>query len=330
MSLIVTLVLLVGNAFFVGAEFALIASRPTTLTAEGESSRRVRWALSAMGQLPTMIAGVQLGITICTLGLGAVAEPAVAHLLEPVAHAVGLPERFVHPVALVVALTFVTYLHTVFGEMVPKNLALAGPEKSVVWLGPPMLAFCAATKPLLVALNAASAWILRRFGIEETEAVKSAYTVDEFAGLISESQAGGLLEESDHARLSGALTLGRSTAAEVMRPWTSVVTVTDDLTNGDLENLAYRNDLSRFPVVARQGRRIRGFVHIKDVLGADREAAIAAGEIRPLPVVRGDRMLGDLLPQMRRAAVHIVLVAEAGTPLGIVTLDDVLAAIVGR
>ncbi|GLZ77161.1 membrane protein [Actinorhabdospora filicis] len=330
MGLVVTLVLLIGNAFFVGAEFALIASRPTTLEPEAESSRRVRWALSAMGQLPTMIAGVQLGITICTLGLGAVAEPAIAHLLEPIAEWAGLPERMVHPVALIVALTFVTYMHTVFGEMVPKNLALAGPEKSVVWLGPPMLAFCAATKPLLVAMKAISAWILRRFGIEATESVKSTYTVDEFAGLISESQAEGLLEDADHARLSGALALGRSTAGEAMRPWASVVTVTDDLTNGDLEALAYRNDMSRFPVVARQGRRVRGFVHIKDVIGADRDARIADGVIRPLPVVARDRMLGDLLPQMRRAAVHIVLVAEAGAPLGIVTLDDVLEALVGR
>ncbi|GIG69820.1 hemolysin family protein [Phytomonospora endophytica] len=332
MSLVLTAVLLLGNAFFVGAEFALIASRRTVLETQTDS-RRVRWALSAMGQLPLMIAGVQLGITICTLGLGAVAEPAIAHLLEPVAHAAGVPEGAVHPVALIIALTFVTYMHTVFGEMVPKNLALAGPERSVVWLGPPMLAFCAATKPLLVAMKALSAWILRLFKIEAAEAVKSTYTVDEFAGLISESQAEGLLEKSDHARLSAALELGQKHARDAMRPWAGVTTVTDDTGNETLEALACSSGLSRFPVIARQGRRIRGFVHIKDVINVDpakRAKALDPGAIRPLPAVPPDRSLGDLLLQMRRAAVHIVLVAEGGAPLGIVTLDDVLAALVGR
>ncbi|MEV0649161.1 hemolysin family protein [Phytomonospora sp. NPDC050363] len=332
MSLVLTAVLLLGNAFFVGAEFALIASRRTALEAHADS-RRVRWALSAMGQLPLMIAGVQLGITICTLGLGAVAEPAIAHLLEPLAHAVGLPEDFVHPVALIIALTFVTYMHTVFGEMVPKNLALAGPEKAVVWLGPPMLAFCAATRPLLLAMKALSSWILKLFKIEAAEAVKNTYTVDEFAGLISESQAGGLLEESDGARLSAAIELGQRHASDAMRPWAGVTTITDDTTNEKLEELACASGLSRFPVIARQGRRIRGFIHIKDVIGvdpADRARAIDPGRIRPLPAVPPDKSLGDLLLQMRRAAVHIVLVADSGSPVGIVTLDDILAALMGR
>ncbi|MEU5674002.1 CNNM domain-containing protein, partial [Micromonospora sp. NPDC047753] len=150
-ELLVTVLLLLGNGFFVGSEFALIASRRTVIEPLAAGSKRARWALSAMNQIPLMIAGAQLGITVCSLGLGAIAEPALAHLLEPPFHAAGLPERAVHPVAFVLALGVVVFLHTVVGEMVPKNITLAGPEVSALWLGPAMLAFCVATKPLLLA-----------------------------------------------------------------------------------------------------------------------------------------------------------------------------------
>ena len=157
-KVLLTILLLLGNAFFVASEFALIASRRTVIEPLVASSRRAAWALSAMSQIPLMIAGAQLGITICSLGLGAIAEPALAHLFEAPLHALGLPASAAHPIALVVALGIIVYLHTVVGEMVPKNIAIAGPERVVLWLGPPMLAFCTATKPLLLAMK----WLARR------------------------------------------------------------------------------------------------------------------------------------------------------------------------
>src|SRR6185436_2608778 len=144
-DLFLTALLLLGNAFFVGSEFALIASRRTAVEPLAATSKRARWALSAMNQIPLMIAGAQLGITICSLSLGAIAEPALAHLLERPFAAARLPEDAVHPVAFLLALGIVVFLHTVVGEMVPKNLALAGPERAVVWLGPFLYGFCLAT-----------------------------------------------------------------------------------------------------------------------------------------------------------------------------------------
>jgi CBS domain containing-hemolysin-like protein len=328
----ITVALLLGNAFFVGGEFALIASRRTVIEPMAVTAKRARWTLSAMNQIPLMIAGAQLGITICSLGLGAIAEPALAHLLEGPFHALGLPDGAVHPVAFVVALGFVIFLHTVVGEMVPKNITLAGPELSALWLGPAMLAFCVATKPLLLAMKWASRQVLRLWRIEATDAVKTVFTAEELAGLVSQARTEGLLGSEEHARITGALALHRRTAADALQPWSSVTTVAEDVSPASLEVLATRTGRSRFPVVERSTRRVLGFVHVKDILGyegASRRAPIPWEVVRPLPVVPPERTLADLLLAMRRARRHMVLVSDGRAPLGVVTLDDVLTAVVG-
>jgi CBS domain containing-hemolysin-like protein len=331
-ELLVAVGLLLGNAFFVGSEFALIASRRTVVEPLAARSRRARWALSAMNQIPLMVAGAQLGITICSLGLGAIAEPALAHLLEQPFHAFGMPADAVHPVAFVLALGVVVFLHTVVGEMVPKNITLAGPEPSALWLGPAMLAFCRATKPLLLAMKWISTRFLRLWRIEATDAVKTVFTAEELAGLVSQARTEGLLDPEEHARITGALALHRRTAADALRPWAEVTTVADDVSPATLEALATRTGRSRFPVVERSTRRVLGFVHVKDVLGyegADRHAPVPATLVRPLAVVPPEETLADLLLAMRRQRRHMVLVGDGRAPLGVVTLDDVLTAIVG-
>jgi CBS domain containing-hemolysin-like protein len=329
-ELLVSLVLLVGNAFFVGGEFALIASRRTVVEPMASRSQLARWSLRAMDQIPLMIAGAQLGITICSLGLGAIAEPALAHLLEAPFDAIGLPERMRHPVALVLALGVVVFAHTVVGEMVPKNLTLAGPERAVLLLGPGMLAFCTATKPVLVALRWLAKAILRLRGIEAPDAVKTVYTADELGNLVAQARAEGLLDPEEHARISGALALLRRTAGDAIRPWSEVTTVVDDVSPASLEVLASRTGRSRFPVIDRSSRRVVGFVHVKDILGvsgAARRAPIDRALVRPLAVVPPERTLADLLVAMRRDRRHIVLVSDGRAPLGVLTLHDVLGVI---
>jgi CBS domain containing-hemolysin-like protein len=329
-TFLISVILLLGNGFFVGAEFALIASRHTVVEPMAARSRMARWALSAMNQIPLMIAGAQLGITICSLGLGALAEPALAHLLERPFAGLGLPEQAVHPVAFLLALGVVVFLHTVVGEMVPKNVALAGPERSVLLLGPPMLAFCVATKPLLVAMKWVAKVILRMWGIQAKDAVKTVYTAEELAGLVTQSRTEGLLDPEEHARISGALNLHRRTAGDAMRGWSAVTTVAEDVSPASLEVLATRTGRSRFPVVERSSRRVLGFVHIKDVLGMTgpaRREPIPPQLLRPLGVVPPDRPLAELLLAMRRERRHIVLVSDGRAPLGVVTLHDVLGMI---
>jgi CBS domain containing-hemolysin-like protein len=330
---LVTALLLVGNALFVGGEFALIASRRTAIEPLAATSQRARWALSAMSQIPLMIAGAQLGITICSLGLGAIAEPALAHLLEGPFAAAGLPDNVVHPVAFVLALAVVVFLHTVVGEMVPKNITLAGPETSALILGPFMLGFCTATRPLLAAMRWASRQVLALFKIEATDAVKTVFTAEELAGMVTQARSEGLLGTEQYARIHAALGLNDRTAADTLRPWSGVTTVADDVSPATLETIATRSGRSRFPVVQRESRRVLGFVHIKDILGyagAQRSQPIPADIIRPLAVVPPDRTLADLLLTMRRDRRHILLVSDGRTPLGVVTLDDVLHAVVGE
>jgi CBS domain containing-hemolysin-like protein len=333
-ELVVTAVLLIGNALFVGGEFALIASRRTALEPLAATSQRARWALSAMNQIPLMIAGAQLGITICSLGLGAIAEPALAHLFEGPFQRAGLPEGAVHPVAFVLALGVVVFLHTVVGEMVPKNITLAGPERSALILGPFMLGFCTAFKPVLNAMRFASRQFLALWKVEATDAVKTVFTAEELAGMVTQARAEGLLGTEQYARIHAALGLNNQTAADTLRPWSGVTTVADDVSPADLETIATRSGRSRFPVLQRETRRVLGFVHIKDILGYDdaahRQSPIPPEVIRPLAVVPPDRTLAELLLTMRRDRHHIILVSDGRVPLGVVTLDDVLHAVVGE
>jgi len=333
-ELFLTVLLILGNAFFVGGEFSLIASRRTVVEPLAATSRRARVALRAMNDIPLMIAGAQLGITVCSLGLGAIAEPALAHLFQAPFEALGLPSSVQHAVAFTLALGVVVYVHTVVGEMVPKNLTLAGPEAAVLWLGPPMLAFCVATRPVLVALKWMSTRILRLWRIEATEAVKTVFTAEELANLVTQARSEGLLDPEEHARIEGALALRIRTARDAMRPWGDVRTVPAEVSPAELEVLAATTGRSRFPVVDRGTRRVIGFVHVKDTLGLgaqglpSRVEPIPGSLVRPLGVVRPDHTLGDLLIRMRRERRHIVLVSDGGTPLGLLTLHDVLGVLV--
>src|SRR3982750_965900 len=247
-EVLVTILLLLGNGLFVGGEFALIASRRTALEPLAATSKRARWALAAMSQIPIMIAGAQLGITICSLSLGALAEPSLAHLLEGPFGSIGLPEDAVHPVAFVLALGVVVFLHTVVGEMVPKNITLAGPERSALILGPFMLAFCTATKPLLNAMRWASRTVLKLWKVEATDSVKSVFTAEELAGMVTQARSEGLLGSEQYARIHAALGLNDRTAADTLRSWSGVTTVADDVSPATVETIATPSGRRRLPV----------------------------------------------------------------------------------
>jgi CBS domain containing-hemolysin-like protein len=214
-------------------------------------------------------------------------------------------------------------------------VTLAGPEAAVLWLGPPMLAFCIATKPVLLAMKWLSKTILRIWSIEAQDAVKTIYTAEELASLATQASTEGLLDPAEQARIQGALALHSRTARDAMRPWREVTTVNIDALTSELEALAARTGLSRFPVVRRlpptNGRptlKVEGFVHVKDALGHSGEGGrLPTDMLRRLVSVPPDRTLADLLLSMRRHGQHIVVVADGSTPLGLLTLHDVLAVI---
>ncbi len=327
-----TLVLLLGNGFFVGAEFALVSARRSIIEPMVDGgSRRAATTLHAMERVSLMLAGAQLGITVCSLLLGSLSEPAISHLIEPVFEAIHVPEGFVHPIAFVIALGLVTILHVVIGEMVPKNIALAAPEKSALWLGPPLAGVVTGLKPIIATFNWIANHSLRLVGVTARDEVASVFTRDEVAGMVAESHREGLLEQDDRELLEGAISFEDRTASAVVLPVAELLTVGPGVTPDGVEMLAVASGFSRFPFV-REGEMV-GYVHVKDVLTiAERDAALPDALVRRLPDVRCDQSLRSVLESMRAEGSHLVRArdAETGETVGVVAMEDVLEELVGE
>ncbi|TQS46024.1 hemolysin family protein [Cryptosporangium phraense] len=328
-----TVGLLLANAFFVAAEFALISARRTSIEPRAAAgSRAARTTLRAMENVSLMMAGAQLGITICSLALGAVGEPAVAHLIERPFSALGMPDDLLHPVAFAIALFLVVALHVVIGEMVPKNIALAGPDRAALLLAPPLAMVVVALKPVIVALNALANGILRLLRVEPKDEVTSAFTRDEFADAVTESRKAGLLEPAEHTLLTSALSLDERTVRRVALPLSSLVTVPASATLEFVEDTAARTGFSRFPVVDAGGAPA-GYLHLKDVVidteteGVPYDATIPPDLVRPLPTVSPDATIREGIATLRASGAHLALLDDG---VSLVALEDMLEELVGE
>ncbi|MBA8794516.1 CBS domain containing-hemolysin-like protein [Friedmanniella endophytica] len=334
LGLLLTVVLLALNALFVGSEFALVSARRARIEPLAErGSRRARSTLKAMEEVSQVMAAAQLGITVCTLALGAVSEPVIAHAIEPLFAAAGVPESFVHPIALVLATALVVWAHVVLGEMVPKNLALVGPERAALVLGPFMRVVVIVVKPVVVALNAVANTAMRLFRVEPKDEVGSTFTQEEVAGMVEESRREGVLDEHEYGLLTGALQFESSTATSVQLDPESLVTVARGVTPAEVEQLSARTGWSRFPVRAEDGE-LSGYLHLKDVLEVDetaRTTPVPEKRIRPLATVPGRASLAEALQIMQRRGAHVARVADVrGEVTGVVMLEDVLERLVGE
>jgi CBS domain containing-hemolysin-like protein len=332
-ALVAAVILLLANAFFVAAEFAVLAARRTRLEQlEAEGRSGARRALANARQLSLMLSGAQLGITMASLGLGYVAEPAVARLLEGPLQAAGVPAALSHTLAFVVALTIVVFLHMVIGEMVPKNIAISEPERSALLLAVPLRAYMVVFGPLIRLLNVLANGGLRLLGVEPRDELVVAHTAEEIGSMLTASRREGLLEEFEHRLLSGALGFAGRTVGAVMVPRDRVVAVPVDSTPEAVESIVVERGHSRVPVYGDDLDAVIGFVHAKDLLDLG-----AAHRYRPLPrrlvrrmlVVSPERTLQQVLVAMQRARLHFAVVVEGGRTAGIVTLEDVLEELVG-
>ncbi|MFD2083035.1 Hemolysin, contains CBS domains [Actinopolymorpha cephalotaxi] len=331
-ALILSLVLLAANAFFVGAEFALVSVRRSQIEPLVEAgSRRARSTMWAIRRVTLMMAGAQLGITLSTVGLGAVAEPALAHLIQPAFETVGVPHALLHPVAIVIALLVVVALHVVLGEMVPKNIALAAPDRAALALGPPLRAMVRAIRPVITGLNGAANGVLWLLRVTPQDEVDDAVTHEEVGHLLAESRNEGLVDEDEHRLTTEALAFAEGTAGDVAIPLDSVVLIDARATAADVEELSARTGHSRFPRRDSEGL-LSGYVHLKDVLADtadERPRPLVPDRIRRLPAITTATPLVEVLAALRLGASHLARVDdESGTTTGVLTLDDVLLRLV--
>ncbi|MGD1221217.1 MULTISPECIES: hemolysin family protein [Streptomyces] len=331
-QLLIGLATLVVNAFFVGAEFALISVRRSQIEPHAEQGdRRARSVLWGLEHVSALLAAAQLGITLCTLVLGIVAEPAIAHLLEPVFHAMGVSSSAGHAVSFVIALTLATYLHMLLGEMVPKNIALAEPVRTALLLGPPLVALSRALRPVIFTVNAFANGLLKLLRVEAKDEVSATFSDDELARLVQDSGAAGLIDDRAKERLHDALELGRRPVCDVVLPLERVVYARVGVTPEQLERLSAESGFSRFPVVD-DGRRIVGYLHVKDALDATpRDLPFRVQDMRSIARVRETTPLDDVLTAMRRSRTHLAAVMGSdGRLAGLVTMEDVLRELFGQ
>ncbi|MBD9698442.1 HlyC/CorC family transporter [Flavimobilis sp. GY10621] len=332
-ALLVGLALLVGNAFFVGAEFAVLSARRSSIEPLAESgNRRARTVLWAMEHVSLMLACAQLGVTVCSIGLGMVAEPAIAHALEAPLAALHVPGALVHPVAFAIALAIVVYLHVVLGEMVPKNLAVSGPDTAVMWFGPPLVWIARAVNPLIVVLNRLANVFVRLGGVEPRDEVASAFTAEQVHSIVEVSRQEGVLVD-EQGLLAGSLEFSERVAREVMVPTDALTSLVVGATPDDVEHAVARTGFSRFPLVAAEGGPVTGYLHLKDVLYAgddDHDVPVPQWRARSLATVGPDDEVEAVLAAMQRDGAHLALVVDGGRQIGVVFLEDILEELVGE
>jgi CBS domain containing-hemolysin-like protein len=326
-------VLLVINAFFVGAEFAVISARRSQIEPRAEAgSRAAKTALWAMEHATLMLATSQLGITVCSLLILNVSEPAIHHLLEIPLLITGWPEEVVGGIAFGVTLLIVSFLHVVLGEMVPKNISFSVPERAVLILAPPLVAIATIFRPVIVSLNATANGILRLFRVEPKNEATSAFTADEVQTIIATSTREGVLTDTT-GTLSNAFEFTEKRVRDVALPSKQLVTLPEDATPADVERAVAQHGFSRYILLNDAGEP-SGYVHLKDVidLRADEfDDPVPPKRIRQLSSVFRDSELEDALALMRRTGAHVARVFdEHGGTRGVLFLEDIIETLVGE
>ena len=326
-------VLLAGNAFFVGAEFAVISARRSQiepLAANG--SKAARTTLWAMEHATLMLATSQLGITICSLLILNVSEPAIHHLLEIPLDVTPLSDDAISVLAFVVALVLVTYLHVVFGEMVPKNLAFSVPDRAALILAPALVLVSKVFRPVIALLNALANAVLRAFKVEPKDEATSTFTLEEVAGIVEQSRRQGTLDEVQ-GPLTGAFEFTDKLASDIEVPLADLVLLPSSATPADVQAAVVEHGFSRYVVADAAGDPV-GYLHMKDVmeLGADDFAVpIPPKRLRRLIAISRDVELEDALARMRQHGSHVARSVDAdGVTRGLLFLEDAIEVLVGE
>ncbi|TAM67523.1 MAG: HlyC/CorC family transporter [Microbacteriaceae bacterium] len=326
-------VLLLANAFFVASEFAVISARRSQIEPAAERGKRsARTALWAMEHATSMLATTQLGITVCSLLILNVSEPAIHHLLEAPLGLTALSADAIGVIAFVVTLVIVSFLHVVFGEMVPKNLSFSVPDRAVLIFAPPLVGIARVFRPIVATLNASANGVVRLFGITPRSEAASTFTLDEVASIVDQSTREGVLTDRTGA-LTAAFEFTEKKASEIALPLHGLIGLPPTVTPNEIERAVARHGFSRYVIQDARGEPT-GYLHLKDVLDLE-----TAGFNLPVPAKRVRQLISifagtdaeDALATMRRSGVHLARTFDAsGATTGVLFLEDIIEELVGE
>ncbi|MFC7304726.1 hemolysin family protein [Streptomyces monticola] len=327
MALFVTLLLLIGSGFFVAAEFALVAAKRHRMEQAAAQGRRgAKAALAGMRELSLMLAGAQLGITICTLGLGSVSKPAISHAVDPLLVKLGLPAGLSYGIAFALAMIVVVFLHMVLGEMAPKSWAIAHPERSAMLLTPAFRAVVTAVRPLIWVLNKVSNGLVRLCRVTPRDDLASVHNREQLTQLVEESERLGLISKADSGLITSSLTEPQTPVADLVTPAGRITAVPAAADVEEILRATAGSDRTRLLVL--DGNTVLGSVHARDAL-----VARAAGRrldarhlARPVPELGPGDTVAQAVDELRkRRATLAVICDDSGRLAGLVSLDDLLA-----
>ena len=327
-------VLLLVNAFFVASEFAVISARRSQIEPKAEAgSRAAKTALWAMEHATLMLAACQLGITVASLLILNVSEPAIHHLLEIPLHLTGLPEEAIGTIAFIITLLLVSFLHVVLGEMVPKNISFSLPDRAVLLLAPPLVFIARVFNPIIFVLNAIANGALRLFRVTPKNEANSVFTLDEVATIVAQSTREGVLTDAG-GTLSAAFEFTSKKVRDVAVGMASLVTLPEDATPADVERAVAQRGFSRYILVDDDGEPT-GYLHLKDVIDLDEasefDEPVPPKRIRQLISIFRGTDLEDALATMRRSGVHVARAFdENGATKGVLFLEDIIEELVGE
>lgn len=335
LNLFLVILLVMLNGFFVAAEFALVKVRHSRIQQlVNEGSGKAKYASTVTSQLDTYLSATQLGITLASLGLGWVGEPAVSELImEPLFHSLGLGDTvYTHAASFVVAFGFITFLHIVLGELAPKSFAIQKPEVTSLWLSAPLLFFYRVFRPIIWVLNGAASKFLSWVGVKPTSEHEAAHTEEEIRILMDESVKSGHIDQDEMVLFDNIFEFSERIAREVMLPRTDMDCLYLELSFIENLRMVHETKHTRYPVADEDKDRIVGFVHITDLLTADPDVEQELKNfIRPILIVPESMEISRVLKLMQvKHSQLAIVVDEYGGTAGLLTLEDIMEEIVGE
>ncbi|MFI8007101.1 hemolysin family protein [Streptomyces sp. NPDC086010] len=331
LAVLITVLLLIGSGFFVASEFALVAAKHHRMEkAVEEGKRGAKAALAGMRELSLMLAGAQLGITICTLGLGSISKPAISHELDPLLRGLGLPSGLSYGIAFAVAMIVVVFLHMVAGEMAPKSWAIAHPERSAMLLAPPFRAVVRTVRPLIRVLNKVSNALVRLCRVEPRDELADVHNREQLTHLVAESERLGLINRTDSELITRSLTEPQTPVAELLTPAKDMITVPAGAGLDVILERARQADRTR--LLVSDGERVLGSLHARDALVArTRGRSVTARQLaRPVPELCTEDTVARAVEELRRHRASLAVIRDgSGRLVGLVSLDDLIARLMG-